>query len=146
MGIAAIALLVSLNSVALEPGKQSEGFAAGDTATRSHLVIYRPKQNAVYGSINFRIIVNGKILGKLKGKMYYSVELSPGEHIISVNDKTRTRQKISIEDHEIVVIQGKVNRKHTLVMRRVNAIEAVQDAPFLAEVLGVEDEKSFVQR
>lgn len=105
--IVSILFLISLLSV-------TSLAVAETTVTNDHsanLVIYRPNDNS---SLNYRIWVDGKYVGKLKVDEAMKLQVDPGKHVISSNDHNRTRLSVSVAEQGVTYVRKEVHRKTTM--------------------------------
>ena len=128
--------LISAFSMAAQAGNSAtdqQAAVSGTDSASSSVIIYRPKQSASVKTINYRLFVDGKSLGRLKTSSHYSLDLAPCTHKISVHDKAKSGYILNVAAGETLVIKGLVNRKLAVDFTEMAASAAVAEAPFVAK-------------
>ena len=91
--------------------------ASADVAAQNNqaanLVIYRPNDGS---SLSYRIWVDDQYLGKLKLKQVLELQLSPGEHIIRSNDRTRSELLVTVNKQGTTFVRSEIDRKTRMLL------------------------------
>ena len=130
--------LISAFTMAAQAGNgatDQQAAVTGADAASSSIIIYRPKQSASVKTINYRLYVNGKSLGRLKTSSYYSLDLAPGVHKVSVNDKAKSEYILNVTAGETLVVKGLVSRTLGVNFTEMAPSAAVAEAPYVAEAI-----------
>ena len=117
--IASAVFMASLlsNVVLAEEGGQSVAPSA-----QPNLVIYRAEDRS---AMAYRIMVDGKRVGKLTKHAVIGLQLEEGEHVISASDKKRTELKVTVVAGGVTYISGHVDKRHRISLE---SAEPTQDA------------------
>ena len=91
------------------------GSGANDVASAQHqaanLIIYRPADRS---AMNYRILVGGEHLGKLKRDTAMKVHLPAGEHVIAASDPNRTKLVVNVSEQGVTYVRGDIDKKSRL--------------------------------
>ena len=77
----------------------------------AQLVIFRTVTRASNSGINYRLNVDDKPVGKLKAKTIINLQLAPGKHVISTNDKKRSQLEVNLAAGTTTFINGSINNR-----------------------------------
>jgi hypothetical protein len=80
-------------------------------ASSANLVIYRPDDGS---TLNYRIWVDGHYMGKLKTTESLHLRVKPGEHVISCNDRKRTKLRVTVAQQGTSYVRHEIYRKTTM--------------------------------
>ncbi len=112
-------IISSLSFVAnssVNDGASAEGGAErgnADALKQANLIIYRITDRS---AINYRILVDGKHVGKLKRGEAISLQLSAGEHVITTSDAKFGKMAVVVSEGAVIYVQGEVNKKSRLAL------------------------------
>ncbi len=102
----------------------------------ANLVIYRSSpKNQFLSQLNYRILVDGRMVGKLKINTHHALTLSPGYHTIIVSDHAHSKIKVSVTENATTIVKGVTQRDLTLKLDAVNTSEAITDFPVITKYL-----------
>jgi len=85
------------------------------TNSTANTVIYRPHDDS---DINYRIWVDGQYLGRLKHGAVISLNLSEGDHTITLNDAHKTTYQLNVEPKNVSYIQASISKKTGVTFSR----------------------------
>ena len=74
----------------------------------ANLVIYRPNDGS---SLSYRFWVDGEYMGTLELEEVLKLQLSPGEHVITANDRNRTRLVVTVAEQGSTYVRSEIYRK-----------------------------------
>jgi len=98
-------------------------------------VIFLAKAAGKTGYLSYRVAVDGKSLGRFKAGTFHLVKLEPGIHSLKSSARGSVPVQFTVDGEQTVILKGEVNRDLSLDWSQVSAEQAVQSAPFLADVL-----------
>ncbi|WP_019530025.1 hypothetical protein [Dasania marina] len=84
-------LFASINTLAAEPPPPQA--ISQDSDQQANLIIYRQADGF---ALNYRVIVDGKHVGKLKLDKAFGLKLPAGEHIVAINDANHTAISVNV--------------------------------------------------
>ncbi|WP_317930167.1 hypothetical protein [Halioxenophilus sp. WMMB6] len=113
-----------LSSVIVVTGLFASYALAGD-ATNANLVIFRTIDVAQTRGIHYRLLVDGEEMGKLKPDTVISLQLAPGEHVITASDKKQSQMVVTVSAGETAFVTGSVDRKRVMNFSEAEPTEAV---------------------
>ena len=87
-----------------------------DQAMQPNLVIYRAADRS---AMSYRIMVDGKRVGKLSKHAVIGLQLEEGEHVISASDSKRTKMKVVVAASGVTYVSGDVDKKHRISLQEV---------------------------
>ena len=102
--IASLMFIASIASVFVF----AEAGSAVERSEQANLVIYRPADNS---AVNYRIMVDGNYMGKLKPNSAIKLQLSAGDHVIRANDPKHTRLEVAIRGDRVIYIRNEIDRR-----------------------------------
>lgn len=86
----------------------SETLNEVDEIEQANLVIYRTTDNS---AVDYRLLVDGKHIGKLKPNSAIKLRLSAGDHIISSNDRNKTKLKVVTHGDSVTYVRKDIGRR-----------------------------------
>ncbi|WP_339667852.1 hypothetical protein [Dasania marina] len=86
-------LFSSISSIAAEPPPPKT--ILQDSDQQANLIIYRQADGF---ALNYRVIVDGKHVGKLKLDKAFGLKLPAGEHTVAINDANHTEIAVNIAE------------------------------------------------
>lgn len=98
----------------------AEGNPSVDQQERANLVIYRAKDRS---AMSYRLLVNGKNVGKLDKRAVIKLHMEEGEHVIVASDAKRTRLNVVVGAEGVTYISGAVDKRHRLTLKNISPEE-----------------------
>ena len=108
--------MVSLSALAAADTK------AGASAQPANLIIYRPADRS---AMNYRILVDGRYLGKLKRDSAIKLHLEAGEHTIAASDPKRTKLVVNVDAQGVTYVRSDIDRKSRLTLTVTEPADSV---------------------
>lgn len=102
--IVSIMFLISLLTVSTLANADTERLEQAN----ANLVIYRPNDGS---ALSYRFWVDGEYMGTLELDEVVKLQLSPGEHVITANDRNRTRLVVTVAEHGSTFVRSEIYRK-----------------------------------
>ncbi len=99
--IASILIFASVSAFAEQGNSVSE-------SEQGMLTIYRTADNS---AINYRLMVDGKHIGRLKPNSAINLPLRVGEHVITSNDRNKTKLKVLVDGDGVTYIREEVDKR-----------------------------------
>ena len=109
--IASLIFMFSVISVSVAAEERRESAQQQEVA---NLVIYRAADRS---AMNYRLLVDGKHVGKLDRGRVIRLQLPAGEHIISANDKQRSNISVTVGTDTVIYVRGDVDKRQQLSLQ-----------------------------
>ena len=77
----------------------------------ANLVIYRSGEANKTQSVNYRLYVDGKPVGKLRHNTAFPLSLSAGVHTVTLNDPDSTELLVEINANHTAIIRAEVHKR-----------------------------------
>lgn len=111
-------LLIPAVMLTASAASTAEGNPSADPQEQANLVIYRAQDRS---AMNYRLLVNGKSVGKLSKHAVIKLHVAEGEHVIAASDSRRTRLKVVVGAEGVTYVSGDVDKRHRLTLKSVAA-------------------------
>lgn len=126
-------LFASIDALAgsLDMDREQTTYAAqlNPAGLRSNMVIFRGSGEPTTEALYYRIYVDGKRIGKIRKNTAFHLELSVGEHMITLNDGAKTKLQVHVSNARVNYIKVSLNKRWQAKLAEVAA-----DSPLLANV------------
>jgi hypothetical protein len=120
MIITSVLFIASVLSIVVVADEQDQSLSQ---AIQPNLVIYRAVDRS---AISYRILVDGKRVGKLTKHAVIGLRLEEGEHVVSTSASQHTALKVVVAEGGVTYISGDIDKKHRLSFKQVEpAVDAV---------------------
>ncbi|WP_101759575.1 hypothetical protein [Oceanicoccus sp. KOV_DT_Chl] len=130
-----IACTLFMTSVLSTAVTASETGQTLDQTMQPNLVIYRDTDRS---AISYRVMVDGKRVGKLSKRAVIGLKLEEGEHVISATDSKRTKLKVVVAAGAVTYVSGDIDKKHRLSLQKVepstDAVAALAPEMIMAQI------------
>lgn len=135
---------LAVGSLSVNAATQTETTAipsVADSQAAPNFVIYRPKQTATMSGINYRVYVDGKRLAKLRVGSHQVLNLSPGQHTLSANDRNRSKLKFIVNETGTTIVRAAAKSTTHIVFDTADMERTLKEAPAVAKSLRESDKR-----
>jgi len=105
------------------------------TPGTTKLVVFRSRESTQTATMNYRLFIDGKHIGKLKVGDFYALEMMPGDHTLKTNDRGKTAVDFVLRENHTLVYRANVLRDLSVELAEMSAEQALAEAPQLADEL-----------
>lgn len=109
-------ILISAVMLAASALSIAEGNPSLDQQGQANLVIYRAQDRS---AMSYRLLVDGKNVGKLSKNAVIELHVEEGEHVIAASDSKRTRLTVVVAAEGVTYVSGDVDKRHRLTLKSV---------------------------